>query len=53
MITKLVGPKCWLCGRPIEGYYWEIKTNCETPNGKKCKTKAVKVHPGCYLDMEP
>lgn len=42
---------CWLCGRQ-DGPFVEIVTQRETPNGPKCKAKNVKVHNGCYMDVE-
>ena len=44
---------CWLCGGTEPPVGTTIKTNCETPGGKKCRTKEVKVHFGCFMDMEP
>lgn len=42
---------CWLCGgkEPDE----TIKVGCETPGGKPCKEKEVRVHNGCYMDIQP
>ena len=42
---------CWLCGG--ENPDQTITVGRETPGGKKCKQKEVKVHNGCYMDMEP
>ena len=50
-LKKKLGPLCWLCGGidPEE----TIKVNCESPGGEECKEKEVKVHLGCYMDIEP
>ena len=42
--------KCWLCGG--DGAETVITVECETPNGKHCKPKDVKVHFGCYMDID-
>ena len=42
--------ECWLCGS--EGAKIEIIVECETPNGKTCPEKTVKVHYGCYMDID-
>ena len=45
---------CWLCGGSENPHtFTEIETNCETPGGKHCPTKKVKVHFGCYVDIDP
>lgn len=43
--------RCWLCGFPGD-VTSTILTNRETPGGKPCKTKPVRVHLGCYMDMD-
>lgn len=42
---------CWLCGKGNTNT--TITVECETPGGKDCKPKEVRVHYGCYMDMEP
>lgn len=41
---------CWLCGCSVPDPDTEITVECETPGGKPCLPKNVKVHYGCYLD---
>ncbi len=50
-VDYVVGPDdCWLCGDT--GPTTTIITEAEYPNGPYCPPKEVKVHFGCYMDME-
>lgn len=42
--------KCWLCGQ--DGADTTIVVECDVPNGKHTEPHEVKVHFGCYLDIE-
>jgi hypothetical protein len=42
---------CWLCKGA--GPDTTITVECETPGGKPCEPKQVRVHFGCYMDVEP
>ena len=42
---------CWLCGGR-EGPFISIWTGRVTPGGEKCRPMRVKVHNGCYMDMD-
>lgn len=42
---------CWLCNAPNPTE--AIVVECETPNGKPCAPKTVKVHFGCLMDIDP
>lgn len=41
---------CWLCGG--EGADTTVVTERETPGGKQCPPKDVRVHFGCLMDMD-
>jgi len=42
--------KCWLCGKGRPNA--TILVGCDVPNGKKTRVHNVRVHFGCYMDME-
>ena len=42
--------KCWLCGDNNPDT--TIKVGCNVPNGKATKLHSVKVHHGCYMDID-
>ena len=44
------GEHCWLCGG--KGADTTITVECETPGGKSCAEKDVRVHNSCYMDMD-
>jgi len=43
---------CWICGKPGLGLIW-FYVDHETPGGKICPTKRVRVHFACLLDLGP
>ena len=43
--------KCWICGGSKAETI--IVVQRETPEGKDCDPKEVRVHFPCYMDMEP
>ena len=51
-ILKVVetNESCWLCGGDDPDT--TINVECETPGGKHCKPKDVKVHYSCYMDID-
>lgn len=50
-MAKTEPRRCWLCDG--ENPDTVVTVECETPNGKHCKEKNVKVHWSCYMDIEP
>ena len=48
--TKIA--KCWLCNSSRPKPTAIILVGCSKPGGKICKEKKVKVHFGCYMDMD-
>jgi len=42
--------KCWLCG--LSKPDTTITVECEIPGGKHCKPHKVRVHFGCYMDIQ-
>lgn len=48
--NKVQNTCCWLCGKLSPSM--SITVECETPNGKHCVPKDVKVHYACYQDMD-
>jgi hypothetical protein len=52
MKRKTKSEKCWLCDLSRPKPETVITVGCKTPGGKVCKEKKVKVHFGCYMDMD-
>ena len=42
---------CWFCGGKDPNT--EITVECDIPNGEPCEPKVVKVHMGCYMEVNP
>lgn len=42
--------KCWLCGKGRPNT--TITVGCNVPNGRSTKVHDVRVHYGCYMDMD-
>jgi len=51
LLRVLLNRKCWLCSGSKPDT--TVTVECETPNGKPCKPKQVRVHFGCYMDINP
>lgn len=49
-IKKMKNNKCWLCGS--SGADTTIIVECDVPRGKHTKPHNVRVHLGCYMDMD-
>ncbi len=49
------GDVCWFCDYAIEDpdQVAGITVECETPGGKPCPARAVNVHYGCLMDIDP